>query len=195
MMNEFIKITGVLMAAGYSERMGQNKLLMDIQGKKMIEHVMDQAMSSKLDRLVVVTAHDEIMHLAGDRGLTVIINPSPQKGQSVSVVLGADAAADSDGVMYLAGDMPYLTTPTIDRLIAESREHPGCNIVPFYRGQRGNPVIFPKVMLTELMKLTGDTGGRQLLKQNLCPMIRVDIKNPKEGRDLDTLEDLKNENQ
>lgn len=142
------KIGAIVLAAGMSSRMGANKLLMDVNGKKMVRHTVEAARASHADPIVVVTGHAESDVRAALAGLNVqfVNNPEFAKGLSASLRHGLNALPeDCDGALVLLGDMPGVSAALIDRLIAafdpgESR----AICVATRHGKRGNPVLWAR---------------------------------------------------
>lgn len=128
------RLAAVILASGFSRRMEANKLLLDYGGRPLIARVMDAAAAAKLWRVTVVTAYDEIMEMARQRGMDVIKNDRPEVGQSRSVVLGTRANGKADGIMYIPGDMPFLTGETLEALKAAFAAAPERIIRPVYGG-------------------------------------------------------------
>ena len=92
-----MRIAAIVMASGFSSRMGQNKLLMEYRGKALAEHVLDTVKGIDFDKTVVVTCHEAVAAMVVKKQMTVVINEHPELGQSQSVILGTKAAVGSVG--------------------------------------------------------------------------------------------------
>ena len=99
MNNPTAGITAVILASGFSKRMGCNKLLLPVEGKAMIAHVFDAVRQAGFEQTVVVTGFDSIAQLAVGNGFQAVDNDSPEIGQSHSVVLGVQKTSQSAGWM------------------------------------------------------------------------------------------------
>lgn len=185
-----MEIAAIILASGFSRRMGENKLLMAYKGRPMIAHVMALVADMDFSKRLIVTSYEEIIHMAADYGIKALYNDSAWAGQSRSVVLGAENAGDCDGLMFFNGDMPCLKTDTV-RLLIEEFEKYGEITVPMYDGKRGSPVIFPKRFKKALMALKGDAGGRGIIAENKASVRFVPIHDAIQGRDFDAPEDFK----
>lgn len=117
MNNPTAGITAVILASGFSKRMGCNKLLLPVEGKAMIAHVFDAVRQVGFEQTVVVTGFDSIAQLAVGNGFQAVDNDSPEIGQSHSVVLGVQKTSQSAGWMFFNGDMPWLKSDTIGKLL------------------------------------------------------------------------------
>lgn len=154
----------VLLAAGNSTRFHQNKLLYLLQGKAMLQYILDTLQQVELTEVIVVTQYEEVKQLAQSYQYTVVWNAHPQLGISHSLQLGLAKAMDSDHVMFLVGDQPHIKAATIQKLFEEAdTTHILCASVA---GEYGNPVVFPALYFPELMALQGDVGGKVILKKH-----------------------------
>ena len=199
------RLAAVILASGFSRRMEANKLLLDYGGRPLIARVMDAAAAAKLWRVTVVTAYDEIMEMARQRGMDVIKNDRPEVGQSRSVVLGTRANGKADGIMYIPGDMPFLTGETLEALKAAFAAAPERIIRPVYGGVQevyggaplppggkpGSPVIFPRALFEELCALEGDRGGREVIAAHPELVHFIPVAERRAGVDIDTPEDAR----
>lgn len=185
------KIAAVILASGRGSRMGKNKLLIDINGKPMIEYILNNVRRNSFCEYHVVSVYEDILDMAGHKfGMQCIFNEHPEYGQSQSIVLGTKKCSDiCDGFMYFTGDMPALQKDTIGKLLKAFDKYNKI-IVPVYDGHRGSPVIFPKKFKKQLETLTGDTGGRQIMEDNKDQIYFVEIEDAWQGMDVDTEEDL-----
>lgn len=182
-------ITGIILASGFSMRMEDEKLLLKVDGVPMVERVIKAAHASLIDEIILIYRRDAINTLANQYGIKTVLNPHAGKGQSESVKLGvAHAPSESDGYMFLVGDQPYLSHSTLNRLIEVFNGHSDCIIIPVYNGARGNPVIFPAALKSDLLSLEGDCGGRAVAEEMPSMVKLVPIERVHEGADIDTRE-------
>ena len=82
----------VIMCSGLSRRMGQNKLLMDLGGKIIVEHVIENVISSNFDEVIMIYGDDELKRVADKYKIKAIHNPLREKGQSEAIKLGVKLA-------------------------------------------------------------------------------------------------------
>ena len=95
-----------------------------------------------------------------------------------------------DGNMIVLGDMPLLTTQTLNQLIERFCVHEGKQIIyPVYSGQQANPVIFPRKYFSEILSSKGDRGCKKVLKQYPDDAIRIPINSDEVILDCDTKDD------
>jgi molybdenum cofactor cytidylyltransferase len=185
------RIAGLVLAAGQSRRMGTlNKLLIGIDGKPMVRHVVEAVAASQAKPILVVTGHEREKVEAALQGLpvTFAFNPDYAQGLSTSVKCGLAALpAEVDGAVVCLGDMPKVAGGEIDRLIGAFNPVEGRAIcVPTRRGKRGNPVLLARRFFPELMKVAGDIGARDLIAGHSDLVTEVEMDNDGVLTDIDT---------
>ena len=186
-------MTGIILASGFSRRMGKEKLLLKVNGIPMIERVIMAAQSSHLDELIIIYQRDEIRDLAKEHVAKAVYNQHADEGQSAAVKLGIQSShPDTEGFMFLVGDQPYLDPSTINKLIALFKRDRTSIVVPLYNGAMGNPVIFPATAKKDLLLLKGDCGGRRLIERMRDIVKLVEIEKSIVGMHIDTEEEYKN---
>jgi molybdenum cofactor cytidylyltransferase len=186
-------VSGILLLAGCSSRMGSPKPLLTFGDKPLISIILNQIIRSDLSRIIVVLGHQakaikkEIQQSRVPSKLSILINPDFKKGLSTSIIAGlSQVAPQASGVMFLLGDQPLLTMEAINKLIKVFRSTSAPIVVPLYGKRPGNPVIFRTSLIPELQKLTGDTGGRELVRKYWDQVQTVSIRPQRIGWDVDT---------
>ena len=165
-MQSDIKISGVVLAAGQSTRMGRDKLLLPFRGKTILEHVIAAACNSLLSEVIVVVPCSYDTSCLDMSGCKVVTSPNREMGQAESVKAGLAAIAqDCDGCAVMLGDLPLLTPDSINRLVQTFANRSEQWVIPMNNGKRGNPVIIPARWFGEVFKLSGDAGARQLFSR------------------------------
>jgi molybdenum cofactor cytidylyltransferase len=189
------KVAAVILAAGLSRRMGaQNKLLAAVGEVPMISQVVRAAVESNVQQVVVVTGHEaELVQKALlDYRAEIVFNPDYESGIASSIRTGIENVAEEmDGALILLGDMPRISDEQINELIAEFNPAMERDIVvPFKDGQRGNPVLWSSRYFASLKKLTGDTGGKGLMLENIGNVWDVPVTDDAVFADYDTPDSL-----
>ncbi len=186
------RIAAIILAAGQSRRMGSvNKLLADIDGKPMVQRTTDAVLKSRAEPVVVVTGHQaaQVHAVLDDRPVRFADSQDFAAGLSASLQAGLAAVPEEcDGVLVVLGDMPLVSAPQLDKLIAALNPLEGRAIcVPTWQGKRGNPVLWARRFFAEMMSVAGDVGARHLIGENMdvvaeVPMddanILVDVDSP-----------------
>jgi molybdenum cofactor cytidylyltransferase len=189
------KITGILLAAGSSRRMGaQNKLLLPAPGdtEPMLRRCAQNLLAGGISKLTVVLGHeaDAARALLHTIPCDIVIAADYAEGIAASLRAGIAAQpANCRGAIVALADMPRVTPEHIAALIAAFDEDAGhCIIVPSYLGKRGNPVLFAKAYFAEIAALTGDQGARALLSRHAEAVFSVPADDPGVLTDFDTVE-------
>lgn len=178
----------IILAAGNSVRFGSKKLLHRIGDRKMYEYTLGAAHRTGLET-AVVTQYQEIAEASEKLGFKTVINNAPELGISHSVKLGAELFRNKDALIFAVCDQPYLKPETILNLLNEFERSP-LTIARLTDGTRpGNPVIFDKRYIKELLALRGDTGGRAVIKAHPDEVLLVKA-DARELTDIDTRGEL-----
>lgn len=194
MKGETASISAILLAAGESKRMGTPKLLLNLGGKTILEHSIDNLLNSKVSEVIVVLGHgaEGLLSRINQRTIKIMENSLYRQGMSTSIIAGlclVDSRARA--VMLALADQPLIPPAVIDRLI-EAYEGGGRGIaVPVHRGRRGHPVIYSVKYKEELLKLTGDIGGREIVGRHPEDLLEVEVDSESIFTDIDTMEDYK----
>ncbi|WP_415383373.1 nucleotidyltransferase family protein [Halosimplex sp. TS25] len=189
------RVGGVVLAAGESSRFeAGNKLLEPVDGTPMVVRVATTVLESSLDDVVAVVGHEgeAVADALGDLPLSIRHNDEYTDGQSASVRRGVEYAreADCDAAIFLLGDMPFVRSNTVDRLVEAYRTGDGSIVAPRYEGTRGNPVLFDARHFDALAGVTGDRGGRELVATHDGTRF-LETDDPGVVRDIDSRDDLR----
>lgn|SRR5574341_181908 len=186
-------ISAVILAAGRAEKMGEQKVFLPLGGKPVLQWVLETALASDLDEIICV-ARDfgPVRREIGmaDERLFWLLNHTADQGQSTSIIAGLWAANPaSEGVMFLAGDQPLIRPNLINSLIEKFEDSTAWIVAPCFKGEARNPVLFRRNLFPELLKLTGDGGGRILLDKHKKKTELVEWKEEIAFLDVDVRED------
>ncbi len=188
------RVSAVLIAAGGSAHMGRSKLTLPLGDSTVIEQTLDNVLGADVAEVVLVvgSAVDPILKLIGDRAVRVVVNPDSRQGLSRSRAPGVAAASrQSDAVMVLLADQPFIDYATLDRLIQAFRAQNKGIVVPVFRGKRGHPVIFSTWYQEILIGQVGDVGGRHLLVSYSEDVLEVEADSEAIFLDIDTEADYR----
>lgn len=180
------RIHVILLAAGNSRRFGQeNKLLYSVNGKTMFEGMFEQVMALGCGSVIVVTQYEEIAEIVCSHQANVVYNKNPEEGIAASMRLGVLAESGAKAWLFCVCDQPYLTAESLEGLI-DCYLSGGKGIAAMACGSHmGNPSIFSEIYEEELLALTGDVGGRQIIKQHPDDVALYWTQNEKELMDVD----------
>lgn len=169
--------------------MGRQKLLMEIEGKPMLERVIEAVRASNIEDIILVYNDDEINSLGDKHGIKTVYNPNPSDGQSSSIIYGVEASKkETKGYMFFVGDQPYLSSSIINRILEEFNKGLKTIVIPRYCKQQGNPVVFHSKYREDLVCIHGDIGGRKIIANHQHEVCYLDFDNAIHGKDIDTWE-------
>lgn len=200
----------IYMAAGNSRRFGSNKLLYELDGKPMYRHLLDHLVEIK-DRynklksdspvidITVVTRYREILdYCSSIPDCHAVLSTDSEIGISYTIKAGIMAVQEQkktgmqDYYMFAVADQPYLKSQSVIKLIDKVLENKGNMRLVFSLrcgDTVGNPCVFHSSLISQLLSLEGDKGGRSVAKKYDC--VYVDIADELELMDIDTLSSSK----
>ena len=159
------EVSAVVLAAGFSRRMGRDKLTLPLEGGTVLGETLRKLAPAGVRETIVVLnpASAVSREQLGRLGVKVVVNEKSHRGIATSLQAGLAAVAPgSQGVIFVLGDQPLIPTAAYQRLLESYRRRLPQVAYPVYRGRRGNPVIFDRRCWSQLLELEGDRGGRQL---------------------------------
>lgn len=183
-------IAAVILAAGLSQRLGRPKQLLKLGSKTIIEHVTENVLQTGVCEVIVVLgAHcQEIRKVLNPYPVKCIYNPYYKDGIGTSVAAGAaEVTPNVKGIMFVVGDQPLLSTDYMNQLLKVFLEKKPLILKP----ENGMPAIFSSNLKQELMCLTGDIGGRQLIKKYRERVITAPCIPANQSLDIDTEKDYR----
>lgn len=189
-----IRISGILLAAGESKRMGKPKLLLNLGESNIINTTIENLLKSEIFELIIVLGHEaqniECSSSSQDKRIKFVTNKNYRKGMSTSIKCGVlIASKGSEAFLIALGDQPLISPKIINRLM-EKYQSSGAGIVTvIHQCLRGHPVIISKKYLQEILALNGDIGARDLLKQHLDDTTSINIESSEEFFDIDRIQD------
>lgn len=168
-------ITGLVLAAGRSERMGTPKQLLPFGGVTLIEQVIRTLTRSRLGKEVVVVLGYRAMEIVKRiSGLPVRLayNPDPEGDMLSSIRCGLAFIEPDQAIMIALGDQPLVTTGIVNRLIDEYEGRPEGMVLPAHDGKRGHPMILSPAYREEILFETMP-GGLKALRDRHSDSVRA----------------------
>jgi molybdenum cofactor cytidylyltransferase len=179
----------VLLAAGASRRMGTTKQLLTVAGRPLVRFVAEQALAAPVAPVIVVLgAHaPEIAPCLSDLPVQIVVNAQWERGMASSLRAGIQAltegAPEIEAVIIALADQPGCSFAHLARLI-ETCQATGKSMVASAKGDViGPPVLIAAQWFHRLLRLDGDTGARELLREQPGSVATVPLAN---AMDLDT---------
>jgi molybdenum cofactor cytidylyltransferase len=163
-------IAGVVLAAGTSSRMGQNKLLMELDGEPLVRRAVGRAAKAGLDPLIVVVGYeaDRVTRALDGLDYQPVVNAEYERGVNSSLRAGIRAAAESNAsaAVIVLADMPFVTTAMFETLVERYRHGAAPLVVSDYDGVNAPPMLYDRSLFGELATSEGQGCGKHVVKQH-----------------------------
>jgi molybdenum cofactor cytidylyltransferase len=182
-------VTGLVLAAGGSSRLGRPKQLLEYRGTTLLDHVLSVARACPFDQLLCVVGGGapEVRARVDFSGVQVVENPGFGAGCSSSIAAALGGVDSRASVLVLMlGDQPGVTAASIEHLLRGRGDAPiaACG----YSDARGHPLAFARRTFDELAALHGDKAVWKLMDRYAERVVDVPVDGPV-PRDVDTWED------
>lgn len=181
-------ISGILLAAGLSSRMGEPKQLLPFGESTIVETVVDSMLGAKFDEVIVVVGHcaAQVREQLGTRPVEIVFNPDYHEGMLTSAQTGIRSLRGSDAFALMLVDQPFITSELIDRVVDAYLQTDNGIALPSYNYKRGHPVIFDQRYADEILALGTESGGvRTLFKKYGDDIHYVTVDTDRVLRDID----------
>ena len=190
-------ISSILLAAGQSKRMQcENKLTKDVKGIPLIKRALNNILKSQVNEIIIVLGYqqktiEKLIHKKSK--IKFVFNSNFESGMASSIKKGIENLSNKSDAFFISlGDMPSINYETYNLLI-KSKENKKA-IIPMFKGQKGNPVLFPKSFEEKLSSIQGDYGAKKILEINKREVLNLEINDPGIIKDLDIPKDFNNLN-
>src|SRR4051794_11233036 len=183
------RVSGLVLAAGGSSRLGQPKQLLPYRGATLLDAVLDIARACAFDQLLVALggAADDVRAQVDLRDAQVVVNDAYTTGCSSSIAAALGALDPRAGVLVLLlGDQPGVTPAAVAALLAGRGGAPIAACA--YDDGLGHPLAFARELVPDLRALHGDKAVWRLLDEHAHDRAEVPVPGPV-PRDVDTWDD------
>lgn len=210
--------SAILLAAGKSQRLGINKLLLPYKTIKsnynkiyqpVILHSLNTFIQAEIPLIIIVLGYQyKIIQnkiqtsLIYQQGISkskirFIFNRNYKTGMASSIATGTSLISDhTEEVLICLADKPGIKPKTISQIIARAKQSKKSIIIPVYDDREGHPVLFKKKYFTQLkniyskkVKKTQDYGARYIIDHNPSDVFRFKVKDKAVIQDIDTWQD------
>ena len=186
------KLQIVVLAAGFSSRLGQPKALARVHGVSLLRRTLKAASSCATDRIIVVIPRNSSRYRTEARGMKVrwAVNAHRARGLSSSVRCGIAAGRYASALLLLPADLIHVKDRDLLRLVRHWKPFPRRLIARRINLSGAAPAILPRWLYPRARSLAGDIGLRELIGQ-LPSDSRVLVELPSAAQDVDTPQDLR----
>jgi CTP:molybdopterin cytidylyltransferase MocA len=188
-------ICGLIIAAGYSSRMGRFKPLLKIGNETAIERIINTLKASGLDKILVVTGynHELLEPLLQKNNVESAYNKDYPKGMFTSITTGISEAINGygetlRGFLLWPVDCPLIPPRVVKTMLEASEKNQESFIVPCYKGKKGHPLFIPKAYFQAILEHNGEEGLKGVTRPYEGDMIRLETNEEAVVLDMDTPE-------
>jgi molybdenum cofactor cytidylyltransferase len=165
----------VIPSAGFSRRMGEDKLLLPLGGERLVAAALRHAVSAGTRPILVLAPGSRIPEALGDLGVlgapAIAVNPDPGRGMLSSIKAGL-LLVESEAFFVAPADMPFLS-PESFAAVAKAAKGAG-PVFPRFRGELGHPVLIPASLRQEILGLPPEAKLRNFLLGKAPTFVEVD---------------------
>lgn len=173
--------------------MGTPKQLLPLDGRPLLQHVVDAAAAAPLECIVLVLGHAAEAVTAALRlpaGFLVVVNPLHESGQATSLRAGLDHVPEAaPAALILLGDQPEVRPDAIRALVEAQAVSDAPILRASYGGRASHPVVLDRSVWPGVEALRGDAGARALIAAHAGRVELVEVGG-EPPEDIDTPEDL-----
>src|SRR6266568_294201 len=182
-------LAAIVLAAGFSSRMGEFKPLLPLGGVTAFECSISLFREAGVAEVIAVLGHraDELRPLAERCGARCVINPYFDQGMYSSIVAGSRAlSAWEEAAFVLPADIPLIRSATVRQLAAAYAERRHGIVYPIFAGYRGHPPLIARDVLSEAAQ-DGSSGPlSSLLARHESDAIELPVADEAIHLDMDT---------
>lgn len=183
----------LIIAAGESKRMGSPKQLLNIEGETLINrmiHIVKKAVNFPV-YVVLGASAESIQAQLPKLDVKIVHNAHWQEGMASSIRIGLNTAKaqnpETDGLMVVVCDQPYITESTISSLLELQEEKDTQMAAAYYDDVMGTPALFHQTIFDEILSLKGDIGAKKIIQSRPEEVAKLHFE--KGLLDIDTKED------
>jgi len=161
--------TAIVLAAGFSSRMGAFKPLLPFGERTLVDHVVTNLRAAGVERIHVVTGFeaDALAPELTRLGVARAHNSDFAAGMFSSVRAGvASLPAEVDAFLLAPVDVPLVRPSTIARVLRAATACGSAIVYPTFGGKRGHPPLVRRALFAEIVNSAGDGGLRALLARH-----------------------------
>lgn len=173
----------VVLAAGKSERMGQNKLLLPWNGRRLVDNILDALSEANVSEQVVVLGHraEDVFQAIKPRLSTVkvAVNGHYEEGMTSSFQTGLRVLKRIDAVFLVLGDEPIFDSGIMRLMSKRMEEGRGETwiVSPIHMGKKGHPLLFHSRLFHEILDLQKPQTIRDVVHRHGDRLVALEAPN------------------
>jgi molybdenum cofactor cytidylyltransferase len=173
-------VGAVVLAAGKSERMGQNKLFLSFNGKTLLDNVLDAVTAAGISEQVIVLGHEpELVNEAlkpRSPTLKITVNEAYEQGMTSSFQTGLRLLSHVDAAFLVLGDEPIFDPKLLKVMMHKMESSLGEALIisPVHNGKKGHPLLFHRQLFPEILNLKNSQTIRDIVHLHIDRMLTVE---------------------
>ncbi len=181
-----VNLTGVILAAGASSRLGRPKALLTFRGETFLNRLLSHFFSVCGEVIVVVRPDQPLIETnAKELHPKFVVNPKPELGMLSSLQCGLAAISpQAEAVMFSPVDYAPVQRDTIQQIVEAFN---GILTLPMYEGKRGHPCILSRQLTKELLELSVTASAKTVIHAHLPDARLVAVKDQRTVEDVDDM--------
>lgn len=185
--------SAIILAAGYSSRMGSFKPLMNLMGKTPLQRCVELFIESGMKDIVVVTGYlNQYIEKNIKDDIIIVKNASFNEGMFSSIKVGVLALPEgTDAFFILPADIPTIKVHTIKKMMEGYEKIEKGILHPVFAGVNGHPVLIPYSLAEEIVQSNPEGGLRDILNRHKKQWYYEQAADRGILLDMDTKEDFK----
>ena len=189
-------ISGILLAAGDSKRMGEPKALLPYDGITFIDSILNKFSGIGCKPIITIlgAAAELICQKTQVNTFQCFNNPNPEDGQlsSLQIAIG-HLPKESIGFVLALVDHPLVELETYQKLYKMAKANPDNIIIPEFHGQKGHPVYFGRPFFDSILHLPLTDGARVVIHEHPDDVMYLPVEDQGILKDIDTPNDYQAE--
>jgi putative nucleotidyltransferase with HDIG domain len=182
-------LAAIVLAAGYSSRMGEFKPLLPLDGATAFERCIGLFRNAGVTDVIAVLGHreDELRSLAERYGARAVRNLQFEQGMFTSLLAGCRALPSwARGAFVLPADIPLVRATTVRQLAATFAAHQSGIVYPTFAGRRGHPPLIARSILAEAAQDGASGTLCSLLARHESSAVDLPVADEAIHMDMDT---------
>lgn len=191
-------VVGIVLAAGRSQRMGEPKPLLEIDGQTFLERAITTLLSGGCTSVIVVLPPSEstrtMWEIAESTGARVVENPNPESEPIDSLRIGLNSVpTDARAAMVLPVDHPVVRESTVAALLDTFESRGSIIVRPVFEDRPGHPIVLDRSVWSELAERDLPEGARTVVRRHAAEIEPVVVDDPGVRANIDTPDDYDRE--
>lgn len=186
-----MNLSALILAAGKGKRIGKPKLMLEFKEKSYLSIVADNLKEAGIENIFCVVRKEFLNWASGNvKGVSLLVNPFPENGMISSVQIGLKETVNSDGVVIIPVDHPFVSTDTVKLLIESFCINPESLIKPVFNSVSGHPIIIPPELSKKILSSGINKTLDVVIRESFVKKIGINTDDPGVIKNINTPEDL-----